>query len=229
MPKRAKKAAPIDETAQLTSLLQRCSRSSLEALLLAQFRDGDLTIGKVAAMLEPTEVVAVGASHAERVGTGAFDELDFELFAMIVSELPLPTRLTLATEVCKGWRPLRQMDHLWTRLRVHNTGRYGQTESIEVSRSGLVRLLEWVKPERVLELRFNTGEAIPVEAVKAALAQTPALRALSLTGKRVGVPVMQAAARAAFAPTLQSLALGSDVNGSVSRSAARTVDEQRCA
>eukprot|EP00320_Phaeocystis_rex_P005259 CAMPEP_0119095960 /NCGR_PEP_ID=MMETSP1178-20130426/171367_1 /TAXON_ID=33656 /ORGANISM="unid sp, Strain CCMP2000" /LENGTH=86 /DNA_ID=CAMNT_0007079813 /DNA_START=21 /DNA_END=278 /DNA_ORIENTATION=- len=76
---------------------------------------------EVAATLAPVKIITV-SSNSARVGTGAFDELDFDVFSLIVAELPLPTRLLLATRVCKGWRALKHVEHLWTALRVRGQG-----------------------------------------------------------------------------------------------------------
>ena len=227
-PKAAAAAADDDEAAALSAMLRRCSRSSLEALLLTKFKPGggmveSLKIEEVAATLAPVKIINVGTHNAHRVGTGAFDDLDFDIFSLIVAELPLPTRLLLATRVCTGWRALKNIDHLWTALRVR--GQYQQEDSVVVSRTGFTRLLKWVGqvPEdhddkwcvdKLTELRVHTGDVLSCDALKDAFARTSALCVLHLDGKKVTAAVMKAAAQAPFAAHLKELSIGGDAFGS---------------
>eukprot|EP00802_Teleaulax_amphioxeia_P024592 Tamp_25309.p2 GENE.Tamp_25309~~Tamp_25309.p2 ORF type:complete len:245 (-),score=43.50 Tamp_25309:4-738(-) len=124
----AAQTVPEHEAADLlrapaATLLSRCSRSDLEALLLRKIADGTPTVAQdVAVLLPQAKTLAVTPAPkpvsrgAQRVGTGRFDALDDELLKNIMKKLPFVPRLACANAVCKAWRQLRAHDSLWTEL-----------------------------------------------------------------------------------------------------------------
>lgn len=231
-PKRQRQAAPKKASSaqaapapDIRELLKRCSRSSLESLLVSKFDGGFLSVEEVEAQLVPTAPPSRAMlSGTERVGTGAFDELDCDVFTAIVTELDLRDRLQVATCVCKGWRFLKDVSHLWTSMRVAGSSSEsswrdrGSHDRVTVSNSGLTRLLDWVGAASLTELRLHTGDAaLQPWTVTSTLSAVPAIKVLHLGGKKVNAAVMEATAKAAFAPTLREIHIGEDVAGSEAR------------
>ena len=219
---------PIAEAATTSLLVGRLSRSQLEQLVVAAVASGE-TIKKQALLdLLPggTHSTSLSVSLAdthEREGTGKFDWLGIELLTIILSKVPLQSRLDCSLAVCKSWRVLQRIESLWTQIAVGETW----TDSFEkfcshpedplpISSGGLVRLMDWLPVAAVRTFVIHAGDkTVAPETLKKALAAMKSLTAVRLQGKKVTAACVKHLVKQPYIANLVELQLGPSVKASL--------------
>ena len=217
-----KKAAKVTgPTPPVDVLVARCSRESLEQLVIKAVASGALscdellhTLPELHRQRDISGTQVTGGT--ERSGTGAFDMLSTELLESIMLHVPQHRRLSCVTAVCKSWRMLRANTVIWQRLLLG--GVYGtRARPIPGAGPDKLRLQHFIKAmveavgPSVSQLCLDSswlGEIVPVESVRLCLQKLPALQRLSLDGTKVTGAVLAMCAKQPFVKNLLSLELG---------------------
>ena len=199
-------------------LISRCGRASLESLVLASFRNNtpvSLTDLEAANpdLFTPPVLAQVSAASPVLEDSGLLSLLPVDVLSRIVKNMPLPTRLTLSTEICRGLRPLRHISELWEKLgtSMFADGRFHGYEDIHWTNSrGLLRLADWlpdcgVVKDLSLHARGAAGAFLPSELIEF-VARFPKLQRLALTGAAVVKKVLVGLAATDY-PQLRHLML----------------------
>lgn len=224
-PKRSKKAAAGTSAGTSTahaapspaaSLVARCSRADLEALVIASLDSGQpvpLDGVQAAVDRETAPKLAAPVTSTESMeGAGLFSILPTDLLVQVLEGLSLQTRLTFAIEVCTGLRPLRNVSALWSRIATSTRpNHYSHYESIYwINGRGLKRLAEWVPdPSQVTDLELHVSKGANVfapEDTAAVIAMFPKVRRLRVTGAAVVKKILVDMARIER-PALRELTL----------------------
>ena len=223
--KRKAKAAPTiapGNTAAVEILLSRCTRSTLEAILVEAVSTGRVTLERIQAALPENKQTAIIqrpriCQGRVREGTGYFDELDDELLHKILSNVTsTATLLNCALAVCKAWRDSLKSSALFSRVGLW-TGRYGSgsgfaTDGVQISSGNVLRLVDWLPDVTAVHtLALDTGDkhiSLDPNVVKKALSRFTGLTSLSLNGKKISAAVLAAVAKQPYVANLASFALG---------------------
>jgi hypothetical protein len=218
--------------ATIQTLLMRCPRSALEALIRqSQEEQTPVSLQMIEAHLsddmrgaeapEKKKLRVVNTGEL-RSGTGHFDAQTHEQHLKIFLQLSLRDRLTIAIGVCKSWRSLRTEVSMWKDLR----GFEGHPPFM--NGAGFVRLLSWLPKNcaETLDLRFNTIDASSIckglrelRGWKGALSAkqqalpTSHVRRLCFAGKRIGATVTKTIATMYAGVNLTDLDVSKDGKG----------------
>jgi hypothetical protein len=166
------------------ALVARLDRAALEALLVDAVADATApTLAALTAALPerlraPVLVRTRVADTSTLVETGPFAALSADETLAIFALLPLRDKLTVLTEVCKGWRRLRTLPEAWASLQVHASAKW-------LSPPGLVRLLEWAPAAcAAKDVTLDaTGRGFSVDAVSRFVKALTDVEALTLKEK----------------------------------------------
>lgn len=223
--KRKAKAAYIAPSstpsiAAVEILLSRCTRSTLEAILVEAVSTGRVTLERIQAALPENKQTAIIqrpqiCQGRVREGTGYFDELDDELLHKILSNVKsTATMLTCALAVCKAWRDSLKSSALFSRVGLW-TSRYGSgsaTDGVHISSGNVLRLVDWLPDVTAVHtLALDTGDkhiSLDPNVVKKALSRFTGLTSLSLNGKKISAAVLAAVAKQPYVANLASFELG---------------------
>jgi hypothetical protein len=140
----------------------------------------------IEAAAAPTKPKPPVSSDASMQDAGLFSLLSLDTIACIMQDLTLYNKLLFAIEVCKGLRPLRQVEALWTRFAIVEPDHSHYHEVTWINGKGLLRLADWL-PNRgaVTELALHVSKSISVSDVSAVLQQFGHVEHLRLTGQGV--------------------------------------------
>ena len=217
-----KKAAKVaDSTPSVDVLVARCSRASLEQLVIKAVASGALSRDELLHTLpelhRQRDISTQVTGGTERSGTGAFDMLSTELLEFIMLRVPQHRRLICITAVCKSWHLLRANTVVWQRLLFGGVwGTRARTipgtvipESAKLKH--FVKAMVGAVGPSVSELCLDSswlGEITPVESVRLCLQKLSALKRLSLDGTKVTGAVLAMCAKQPFVKNLVSLEFG---------------------
>ena len=221
MQARTKAARTKTDPPPVAVLVARCSRESLEQLVIKAVDRGALSLDELLHTLpelhRQRDISSTQVTGGmERSGTGAFDMLSSELLESIMLHVPQHRRLTCVTAVCKSWRLLRANTVVWQRLLFG--GVWGtRPRTIPGAAPDKLRLQHFIKAiveavgPSVSELCLDSswlGEIVPVESVRLCLQKLPALQRLSLDGTKVTGAVLTMCTKQPFVKNLLSLEFG---------------------
>ena len=215
------KAARTKSDPPVDVLVARCSRESLEQLVIKAVASGALSVDellhKLPELHRQRDISSTQITGGlERSGTGAFDVLSTELLETIMLHLAQHRRLTCVTAVCKSWRLLRANTVVWQRLLFG--GVWGTRAcAIPGAAPDKARLQHFIKAvveavgPSVSELCLDSswlGEIVPVESVRLCLQKLPALQRLSLDGTKITGALLTMCTKQPFVKNLLSLEFG---------------------
>ena len=215
------KAARTKSDPPVDVLVARCSRESLEQLVIKAVASGALSVDellhKLPELHRQRDISSTQITGGlERSGTGAFDVLSTELLETIMLHLAQHRRLTCVTAVCKSWRLLRANTVVWQRLLFG--GVWGTRAcAIPGAAPDKARLQHFIKAvveavgPSVSELCLDSSwldEIVPVESVRLCLQKLPALQRLSLDGTKITGALLTMCTKQPFVKNLLSLELG---------------------
>ena len=215
------KAARTKSDPPVDVLVARCSRESLEQLVIKAVASGALSVDellhKLPELHRQRDISSTQITGGlERSGTGAFDVLSAELLETIMLHLAQHRRLTCVTAVCKSWRLLRANTVVWQRLLfggvwgTHACAIPGAAPDKARLQHFIKAVVEAVGPS-VSELCLDSswlGEIVPVESVRLCLQKLPALQRLSLDGTKITGALLTMCTKQPFVKNLLSLEFG---------------------
>ena len=137
-----KKKTPAQTSTEATQMLvAKCSRSTLEALILKSVLNAaPITLADLEATPVPSVSPVVASMTTHLKGGGLLSLLPFNVLMLVLSRLSTECKLHLVITTCKALRTLRSEGALWS----HIDARKESSGKGWIGSNGLVRLLRWL-------------------------------------------------------------------------------------
>jgi hypothetical protein len=117
-PKPDKKKKPAQTSTEATQMLvAKCSRSTLEALILKSVLNAaPITLADLEATPVPSVSPVVASMTTHLKGGGLLSLLPFNVLMLVLSRLSTECKLHLVITACKALRTLRSAGALWSHI-----------------------------------------------------------------------------------------------------------------
>lgn len=186
-------SATVGAPAPEEILVAKLSRETLERLILASVRGRQPVM--IAQLEEAQRAAAASpppAPVAEDIsmeGAGPFSLLSPDLIGHILQHNKLAEKLSFSICVCKGLRPLRSVEALWSRLETAGWDASPYEDVRWINAKGFVRLAQWLPDRNVvrdLHMHATKGtQAFAPDDVSAAVSLFPDVERLTIIGQAV--------------------------------------------